>query len=64
VDEGVLLVTNVHEGGIQSRHNFTHLTQIDISYGKTRLALLLAQLDKNLVLAQRNGYLAWGNVYY
>ena len=63
VDEGILLMANIDEGRIESRHNLTHLAQIDIAHGKTRLALLLIQLNEDLIFTQGDRYLGRSNVY-
>ena len=62
VDEGILFVPYVDECRVETRHDFTHPSQIDVAYGEARLALLLVELDQHLVLAQGNGYLRRVNV--
>ena len=55
VDKSVLFVPDVYEGCIEPGHYLAYFPKVDISYGKTRLALLLVEFDKHLVLTQRNG---------
>ena len=63
VDESILFVSYVDEGRIESRHDLADLSQIDVSHGEARLALLLVELDEHLVLAQGDGDLGRGDVY-
>ena len=55
MDKGVLFVPDVYEGRIESRHYLAYFPKVDIPLRKTRLALLLVEFDKHLVLTQRNG---------
>ena len=64
VDESILLVAYIDEGGIESRHNLTNSTQIDVAHGESSLAFLLAQLDEHLILGESNGYFGRRNVDY
>ena len=62
MDKRILFVSDIDKRSIQSGHDLLDLTQIDISYGKSRFALLLVEFDQLLVLEQRNGHFVRGYI--
>ena len=64
VDESILLVANIDEGRIESRHNLTNSSQVDVTHGESTLTLLLAQLDKHFVLGKSDGHFGRRYVNY
>ena len=58
VDKRILLVTNIHKGGIQAGHNLAYPAQIDVANSETSLIALLVEFDKLFVLHKSNSGLA------
>ncbi len=63
MDECVFLVTYVDECRVEPRHDFTHLAEVDVPHGETRLALFLRKFGQHLVFAQGDGYFSRVDVY-
>ncbi len=58
MQEGVLLVPDVHEGGVEAGCHFAHLGEVNVAYGEAALGPLAVQLREDLVLHEGNGYFA------
>ena len=62
--ESFLLVSDIHKGSIERRHNLLHLAEEDIPDRETvPLAGLLVQFDETMVLHQCNPYLISADIY-
>ena len=55
VEEGIVLVTDAYEAGIQSGHELPDLRQIHVAHGEGNTLFLLLILSQPLVLGQGNG---------
>jgi hypothetical protein len=58
VQEGVLLVPYIHEGGVEAGGHLAHLGQVNIAHGEAALGPLPVQLAQHLVLQQGDSDLA------
>ncbi|MFR6352432.1 MAG: hypothetical protein ACLUNN_09075 [Alistipes finegoldii] len=63
MDKGVLFVSYIDECRIETRHDLTYFSEVDIPDGEPGLTLLLVEFDKDLVLAQRDGNFGRVDVY-
>ena len=63
VDEGVFLVPDIDESGVEAGHDLADFPQIDVAHGESRFAFLLVQLDELLVFEQGDGDLVGCYVY-
>lgn len=64
MNETVLLVTDIDEGGIQPGHDLLDLAHVNVAHRIARTGLLLGQLDQLFVFEQRNGYFTGSYIDY
>ena len=55
VQEGVLLMPHVHEGGVEAGGHLAHPGQVHVAHGEAPLGLLAVQFGQQLVLQDRDG---------
>ena len=59
MEERVALITDVHETGVKSGHEFADFGVIDVAYGEVLCPALCLKLYKFLVFKQRDRDLLW-----
>ena len=55
MQEGIMLVTDVHEASIKPRHELAHLGKVHVAHGIGDILLLFLELSQSLVFGQRDG---------
>ena len=64
MEKSVLVVTDVEESGVESRHDFLHLSHVKVSYSIRNVAALLLQRHQAGILKQGNRHFLVIDVYY
>ena len=62
MEERVALITDVHETGVKSGHEFADFGVIDVAYGEVFRASFLLELDEFLVFEKGYGNLLLADI--
>ena len=62
MQEGIMLMTDAYEAGIEPGHELPDLRQVHVAHGKGNALFLFLILSQSLVFGQRDGNLLWLNV--